>query len=566
MAVQKLIYFVIFIKSFFHKIQDCIYKGSGCKLCGIERRIKSQTLDTDTFIKNAKKVHGNKFNYSRTIYIHSKKEVEIICPIHESFFVTPNDHLSKKVGCDICGQDRTTRAVQERYKDVGKEHLETAKKVHNNIYDYSKVIYTGCDDDVIIGCSKHGDFPMPLYNHAVLKQGCPKCGKESAAKIRSLKLVDFIARSIETHNNLYSYDKVTNDTLINGSTIVDIYCKKCKKFFPQQAKIHMAGSGCTICYREQSAIDRALTNEEFINRSQKVHGITKYDYSMTEYINNREKVKIKCNDCNYLFETIPSDHIGKSSGCPKCANLISNPEKEIVKFIESLGVKVIENERGIILNPNTGRKREIDIFLPDYNIAIEFNGIYFHSSKYKDKKFHKEKTDACLEKGIFLLHIFEDDFNDKKHIVYNRIRELTNKPKTLPILSENTKLKIINSSLANNFLDQNHIHGNTKATFYYGLFYNNELVAVSAFLKGNNNSRNENMYELVRHSTKGVVIDSLAKVIKKFQRNFTESLYVYCDNSFFNTEFYTKVGFEKVEDIAPDYKYVINSKRENKLK
>ena len=174
---------------------------------------------------------------------------------------------------------------------------------------------------------------------------------------------------------------------------------------------------------------------------------------MTEYINNREKVKIKCNDCSYIFETIPSDHIGKTSGCPKCANLISNPEKEIVEFIKSLNILVKEGTREIIQNPNNGRKWELDIFLPEHNIAIEFNGIYFHSTARKSNiNFHKEKTDACLEKGIFLLHIFEDDFNDKKHIVYNRIRELTNNPKTLPILSENTKLKVINSSLANKYL------------------------------------------------------------------------------------------------------------------
>lgn len=170
--------------------------------------------------------------------------------MHKSFFVTPNDHLSKKVGCQTCGRARTTKAVQERYKDVGKIHLVTAKKVHNNIYDYSKVVYTGCENKVTIRCPKHGDFEMLLDNHATQKQGCPKCGKESMAKIHSLKLDDFITRSIETHNNLYSYDKVTKNTLKNGSSIVEIYCKKCKKYFSQQAKIHIAGSGCTICYRK----------------------------------------------------------------------------------------------------------------------------------------------------------------------------------------------------------------------------------------------------------------------------------------------------------------------------
>lgn len=539
-------------------------QGSGCKLCGIEKSAKSRTYDNSTFIANAKKNHcESKYDYSKIIYIDSKKEVEIICPIHESFFVTPNDHLSKKVGCQVCARERIKKAVQERYKDVWKEHLETAKKVHNNIYDYSKVIYTGCDDEVIIGCKKHGDFPMPLYNHAIQKQGCSKCGKESMAKIRSLKLDDFIARSIKTHGDLYSYDSVF---LENASSVIKIFCKKCKKYFPQEAKIHMAGSGCTKCYRAQSALDRALTTEEFIAKSQKIHGMHKYDYSMSKYVKNREQVRIKCNDCNYIFNSIAGDHYGKASGCPKCANLISNPEKEIVEFIELLGVKVIENERGIILNPNTGRKRELDIFLPDYNIAIEFNGIYFHSSKYKDKKFHKEKTDACSSKGIFLLHIFEDDFNDKKDLIFNRIRELVNKPKSKPILSEKTKLKTISKSLANKFLNQNHIHGNCKATFYYGLFYQEELVGVSAFLKGKVNTKNYNMYELVRHSSKGIVVGSLSKIIKEFQINFTESLYTYCDNSFFSNEYYIKEGFEKIYDTSPDYKYVINSKREAKFK
>lgn len=316
-------------KKIFSQSSGSHLNGCGCKLCATESSARLRTTDNSIFIAKAKKIHGNlKYDYSKMIYENSKKKVEIICPIHKPFFVTPNDHLSKKSGCPICARGRITKAVQERYKDTGKEHLETAKKVHNYIYDYSKVIYTGCDEKVIIGCSKHGDFKMLLDIHAIQKQGCPKCGKENSAKIRSLKLHDFTSRSIKEHGDLYSYESVI---LENSSSYVKIFCKKCEKYFTQEAKIHMAGSGCTTCYHEKSALERALTTEEFIYKSQQVHGIYKYDYSMTKYINSRTKVKIKCNDCNYIFKSIPSDHMGKASGCPKCANLISNPVQTLMK-------------------------------------------------------------------------------------------------------------------------------------------------------------------------------------------------------------------------------------------
>ena len=548
-------------KVLFPQIARLHLLGSGCKQCGIEKSAKSRTYDNDIFIANAKKVHGNsKYDYSKTIYIGSKEEVKIICHTHGTFSVTPNDHISKKSGCPTCARGRITKAVQERYKDTGKEHLETAKKVHNNIYDYSKIIYTGCNDKVTIGCSIHGDFSMLLDDHAIKKYGCPKCGKENAAKIRSLKLHDFTSRSIKEHGDLYSYENVI---LTNGSSYVDIFCNKCKKYFTQEAKIHMAGSGCTICYHEKSALERALTTEEFIYKSQQVHGIYKYDYSMTKYINSRTKVKIKCNDCNYIFKSIPSDHMGKASGCPKCANLISNPEKEIVKFIKSLNIVVEEGTRKIIQNPNNGRKWELDIFLPEHNIAIEFNGIYFHSTARKSNiNFHKEKTYACLEKGIFLLHIFEDDFNAKKDLIFARIQQLIGKSE--PILSKQTEVKTIDVSLASKFLNNNHIHGATKATFYYGLFHKNKLVSVTGFLKGRKNTKNSNKYELVRHAADRHIVDSLEIVLKKFKNNFSETLYTFCDNSFYDYQDYMKVGFIEISKTLPDYKYVVKSKRENK--
>lgn len=136
-------------------------------------------------------------------------------------------------------------------------------------------------------------------------------------------------------------------------------------------------------------------------------------FNIKEYItkdSKYQKFSWKCKTCNTIFKTYYAN--GIIPKCPECFPNISNYsklEKEIVNFIKDLDIYVIENTRKII------PPYELDIYLPNYNLAIEFNGIYWHSIKFIDDKwYHQKKVELCYRKDIRLLYIWENDWIENK--------------------------------------------------------------------------------------------------------------------------------------------------------
>ena len=142
-------------------------RGKGCKKCGINR--SHAIMTTEEWVNKAKKVHGDKYDYSKVIYTSAKAKVCIICPEHGEFWQTPNDHLCGK-GCKRCGFES---ASASRLKST-EQFVEDARKIHGREYDYSKVKYTGCFDKVCIICKEHGEFWQTPNDHLCGK-GCPIC-------------------------------------------------------------------------------------------------------------------------------------------------------------------------------------------------------------------------------------------------------------------------------------------------------------------------------------------------------------------------------------------------------
>jgi hypothetical protein len=143
-----------------------------------------------------------------------------------------------------------------------------------------------------------------------------------------------------------------------------------------------------------------LKTEKFIQKAKLIHG-DNYDYSKVDYINNKTKLEIICK-IHGIFKQIPNSHL-KGRGCPKCKNIMSKPEIEIQNYVRELGYEIDTNNRKLL------RGKELDIYIPTLNKAIEFNGNYYHySKKYFKKGKHSEKSNLCKQKGIKLLHIRED--------------------------------------------------------------------------------------------------------------------------------------------------------------
>lgn len=161
-------------------------QNSGCKLCAKTKKIKMQTKSTEKFINESRKIHGDKYDYSKVQYISTFTKVCIICPKHGEFWQTPDNHIHGH-GCRKCLFDK----LKESKQQTTEEFIERAKAVHGNKYDYGKVKYKNCDTKVQIICPIHGEFEQTPYNH-LHSSGCPHC--------KGWKLEEEITKFLEKNN------------------------------------------------------------------------------------------------------------------------------------------------------------------------------------------------------------------------------------------------------------------------------------------------------------------------------------------------------------------------------
>lgn len=192
-----------------------------------------KTLTTEEFIKRAKLIYGNKYDYSKVVYKGIYEKVIIICPIHGEFETTPNNFLNGKKGCNKCGH---IQKWDKRGRMTTEEFIEKAKKVHGEEYDYSKVEYKGTHTKVCIICPIHGEFWQQPANH-LSGNKCPRCSKEVC------DTESFIKKSNLVHNNLYDYSK---SKFVTSQTKTIVICKKHGDFVVTPNN-HLKGEGCPIC-------------------------------------------------------------------------------------------------------------------------------------------------------------------------------------------------------------------------------------------------------------------------------------------------------------------------------
>lgn len=238
-------------------------------------------------------------------------------------------------------------------------------------------------------------------------------------------------------------------------------------------------------------------------------------------------------------------------------NKQSKEEIQLVDFIKSFYKGVIEeSKRGII------KGKEIDIYLPDINLGLEYNGLYWHSEKVgRGKEYHLNKMNQANTKGIRLIQIFSDEWINRQDIVKSRLKQIIGVSQEKSIYARKCKIIEIKSDIKNNFLDTYHIQGSDKAFKSLGLFHNEELVAVMTFSKPRmvlGQSNREGVYELSRYATSTQVVGGASKLLKNFIINYNpKEVYSYSDNRWSdpNNNMYLKIGFNKESQSKPGYFY-----------
>ena len=213
-------------------------KGQGCPKCGVNKRSKSKTTTNENFIKKAKEIHGDKYDYSKTNYINNKTKIVIICPIHGEIEITPNAHISEKRGCPKCGN--TLKGAN--FKMSVERFIEKAQKIHGNSYSYEEVSYINNRTPVSIMCPTHGIFKQTPEVH-LSGHGCPECANIKRAEKNIMTTSEFIAKAKNIHGDKYDYSKVE---YVKYDTPVTIICPEHGEF-QQKPYIHLDGSGCQKC-------------------------------------------------------------------------------------------------------------------------------------------------------------------------------------------------------------------------------------------------------------------------------------------------------------------------------
>lgn len=192
---------------------------------------------TQAFIEKAQKVHGDKYDYSKVVYITGDQAVCIICPKHGEFWQKPRVHLRGR-GCKQCWID----GISTKLSSNTEEFIKKARKVHGDKYDYSKVDYKGTTTKVTIICPVHGEFEQTPNSH-LNGNGCYQCGRDMSGLKLRLTQDEFISRCNIIHNNKYDYSKTIFKGQVNPITIT---CPKHGDFI-QNAGLHLRGCGCPKC-------------------------------------------------------------------------------------------------------------------------------------------------------------------------------------------------------------------------------------------------------------------------------------------------------------------------------
>lgn len=337
--------------------------------------------------------------------------------------------------------------------------VENFRIVHEDKYDYSKVEYQGYRNKVIVTCPIHGDFEISISKH-LQGQGCPKCRyiKSSSSKRRNID--DVIQKMKDVHGDRYDYSMITEYK--NTKTKLPIICREHGVFYQTYDNHVRNKQNCPICGQMQSHKSHALTQDEFIQKSQQVHG-DKYIYSKVDYRKYNEKVCIICPTHGDFYQE-PGNHLN-GQGCPQCFKEKSKVEQEILDFVVSIvgEENVITNDRELL------NGREIDIYIPSLKLGFEVNGLIWHSEKYNiDKNYHLNKTLDCQKLDIHLIQIFEDEWLFKREIVKSRISYLL-KDCHRTIYGRKCKIKEIDYITSQKFLENNHIQGNCISKYRFGL-------------------------------------------------------------------------------------------------
>jgi len=500
---------------------------------------------------------------------------------------TPSKGLTIKFKCNNCGLEfeRSIKTVLDEHKGCLCQKCNSLNILNTALVSlygknpYKILKYTDSKSEVEAECLdchsiitfKNQRQMLNNHNYPEGCHPCKVCSNNRNYKKDIKEFEDYLTNKFGSCN--YTFPNPEEYAGLSSKKNIHVVCKFCgHEMYTLPVNIISPSNGkhyCRVCNNK----DRLLDNMDYKTRCLKVtNGQIE---PVEEYIDSRTPIRHKCNVCGYGTKEdwfkIPVKNTTRNAGCPRCSkiNTISSAEDEIYEYIKSLDseLEIKRNVRDVLPN-----KQELDLYVPTKKVAIEHNGLYWHSEGYKGKDYHYNKMLEAKKIGIHLVQIFEDEWTNKKDICKNKIKSILGYNSTKQIYARKCTVENISAPDKNDFLNKYHIQGKDSAGIYKCLKYNNEVVAVMTFCRPrvcfNKKGNKDGVYELSRYATAYHVVGGFSKLLKTIinENPDIKTVETFADLRWSNplSNVYLKNGYTEVHMTRPNYWYFDKNKTPSK--
>ena len=523
-------------------------------------------MNKSAFLKRLLDAHDGSIIRLPAPYNNSSEKHTVKClTCNHTWEASGYSLTSKKPnGCPKCAKKANASRLTTTLKDFEVQLFNAHGGSITYISGYTKVGST-----VTVKCKLCGNVwsPKAISLIKTNPHGCNVCAIKRTGLARIKTLAQFKQEVFSCHGTSIS----VLGKYVGCKDPIHVSCYFCgHEWNPTPDNlVGVAPHGCPECKRVTVGLANTKTEFTFTEQLRKAHG-GKIKL-ISDYSKQTSNLQFKCNKKHTWWTNQTYALIAPNpSGCPHCGNIRSRGETKLFKFVKKYAPDAIHSIR-LTINPETGWPVEWDIYIPSLSLAIEYNGVYYHSLEHKLPEYHSTKSkESLLQHGVRVIHVTDVEWRNNNRVVRKTLKHLLG-------VSQHRyyarKLQIVRKEKLTgprrSFYQKNHLQGAPTNGISYALTKENgaivALMTFSTIQSVRGMMKQDNHYELVRYATRGSVVGGASRLFTAFLRDYNPSYILsYSQNDWFDGALYPLLGFTKVHDCGPDYRTLWNGELRHK--